>query len=276
MSFRHLDEQGNESFIAGGGGGASSWDEMTDKPFEALSEDFTVPESGDDAQKLKLSSSITAKLPTSSPIGKTGYVPTVQDDGSVDWEEPQGGSIEEPTDLEKGIIGGDEYSSTETYGINENKKVCIYNNTIYAAKQNSFSAVEPTITSGWEEYWKVVSISKLTENLEENYIPIDVSYASSVNVSSSRLKAYRKGKDVYFIGRVVFSTALSTTESVILTINNSKDFPDLNTLDHYQMAMGQSGKAGDCRITNEGKLLARIFEGTSSNLMINLHYIANE
>ena len=85
---------------------------------------------------------------------------------SNEWEAKNlSASITEPTDLEKGIIGGDEYNSTTTYAFDDNTKPnsCIKNNKIYTVKSNvtSFSNIEPTVTSGWEEYWEETSISKL-------------------------------------------------------------------------------------------------------------------
>ena len=115
--------------------------------------------------KVKVSNNITTKLPKSVPTtSDAGKVATVQSDGTVDWETPSA-SITEPTELEKGIIGGDEYNSTTTYAFDDNTKPnsCIKNNKIYTVKSNvtSFSNIEPTITSGWEEYWEETSISKL-------------------------------------------------------------------------------------------------------------------
>ncbi len=73
------------------------------------------------------------------------------------------------TDLEKGIVGGDEYNSTTTYAFDDTTKPnsCIKNNKIYTVKSNvtAFSNIEPTVTSGWDNYWEETSISTLSKNL---------------------------------------------------------------------------------------------------------------
>ena len=127
--------------------------------------EFVVNQIGNNVKELALHSDITTKLPKSVPTtADAGKVAKVQSDGTVDWEMPSA-SITEPTDLEKGIIGGDEYNSTTTYAFDDNTKPnsCIKNNKIYTVKSNvtSFSNIEPTVTSGWEEYWEETSISKL-------------------------------------------------------------------------------------------------------------------
>ena len=109
---------------------------------------------------------------------------------SNEWEaqDSKGGSITEPTDLEKGIIGGDEYSATETYGTNDGlKNVCIHNNKIYSAKQESFINIEPTVASGWKDYWEETSLSALNSKLEENIKIIQVSITGAQLISSSSM-----------------------------------------------------------------------------------------
>lgn len=86
---------------SGGGGGASSWSDLRNKPFNTLGTDFKV-----DSNVLKLADAITTKLPTQAPTPlKAGYAPIIQDDGSVDWAEIKGGISEddiaqEYTDIE--------------------------------------------------------------------------------------------------------------------------------------------------------------------------------
>ena len=152
IKLNNIDERVIKIEESGGSGG--------DGYITSVSNDFNVLN-----KKLSLSNDVTTKLPKSVPTtSDAGKVATVQSDGTVDWETPSA-SITEPTDLEKGIIGGDEYNSTTTYAFDDNTKPnsCIKNNKIYTVKSNvtSFSNIEPTVTSGWEEYWEETSISKL-------------------------------------------------------------------------------------------------------------------
>lgn len=89
-----------------------------------------------------------------------GKVATADGNGGVTWEDA-GSSIEEPTTLEKGIIGTDDNSwiSGKAYAV---KDVCIYNNKVYACinAHTSSASILPTNTT----YWKVISLKSLNEN----------------------------------------------------------------------------------------------------------------
>ena len=159
IKLSNLDERVIKIEESGGGSGGDGY-------ITSVSNDFTVVN-----KKLSLSNDVTTKL---SKVDDKIDKPSSATDGQVltyngtsnEWEAKNpSASITEPTDLEKGIIGGDEYNSTATYAFDDNTKPnsCIKNNKIYTVKSNvtSFSNIEPTVTSGWEEYWEETSISKL-------------------------------------------------------------------------------------------------------------------
>ena len=164
IKLSNLDERVIKIEESGGGSGGDSY-------ITSVSNDFNVVN-----KKLSLSNDVTTKL---SKVDDKIDKPSSATDGQVltyngtsnEWEAKKpSASITEPTDLEKGIIGGDEYNSTTTYAFDDNTKPnsCIKNNKIYTVKSNvtSFSNIEPTVTSGWEEYWEETSISALNSKLK--------------------------------------------------------------------------------------------------------------
>ena len=162
IKLSNLDERVIKIEESGGGSGGDDY-------ITSVSNDFNVVN-----KKLSLSNDVTTKL---SKVDYKIDKPASATDGQVltyngtsnEWEAKNpSASITEPTDLEKGIIGGDEYSPIETYGIDAGlKNICIYNNKIYLAIQDSFNAITPTVTSGWETYWKETSISEINSSLSE-------------------------------------------------------------------------------------------------------------
>ena len=166
IKLSNLDERVIKIEESGSGSGGDGY-------ITSVSNDFNVVN-----KKLSLSNDVTTKLSKvdtpdnlSAELAKKIDKPASATNGQVltyngtsnEWEaQDSKGGITEPTDLEKGIIGGDEYSETETYGTNDGlKNVCIHSNMIYSAKQASFSGVEPMVTSGWADYWEETSIGKL-------------------------------------------------------------------------------------------------------------------
>ena len=109
--------------------------------------EFVVNQISNNVKELALHSNITTKLPKSVPTtSDAGKVATVQSDGTVDWETPSA-SITEPTDLEKGIIGGDAWTAKSyTAG-----STVIYNNKIYSCIADCGASNLPTDTTYWEE-----------------------------------------------------------------------------------------------------------------------------
>lgn len=168
---------------------------------EVLVDDETITKN--EAGELEVADAITAKLPKTAPTtDKVGYVPTIQEDGSVDWS--KGGSdIEEPTDLEKGIIGGDEWTQ-RTYIVGE---TCIHNNKVWwCILDTNTEPIESDI------HWKVLSLKSINsslEPLEMNCIPL----GKCVN-SSTEIKATKVGKTVFLTGVMGFNSAPSAGESI--------------------------------------------------------------
>lgn len=111
---------------AAGNSSSDGWNTLANKPFESLGTDFNVPTSGTDKDKLKLNDDIAAKLNQfdssnklldtalqtgtqnklgnvpSTPVTSSdaGKVPTVQNDGTVIFQTPQGGGHEMVTGVE--------------------------------------------------------------------------------------------------------------------------------------------------------------------------------
>lgn len=160
IKLSNLDERVIKIEESGGGSGGDDY-------ITSVSNDFNVVN-----KKLLLSNDVTTKLSKvdtpdnlSVELAKKIDKPASATDGQVltynatsgEWEakDSQGGSITEPTELEKGIIGGDAYVIGKTYSENE---TCIYNNKIYVCKATTTSL--PTDTT----YWKVISLKSLNEN----------------------------------------------------------------------------------------------------------------
>ena len=119
--------------------------------------EFNVSEAG----KLSLASQISDKL---SDIDDKITKPTSATKDQVltfngtDWvaEDSQGSGIEEPTELEKAIIGGDEWIQ-KTYVTGE---TCIDNNKVYFCKADT--NIRPSLDDG--SHWDETSLSKLCSN----------------------------------------------------------------------------------------------------------------
>lgn len=84
---------------------------------------------------------------------------------SNEWEaqDSKGGSITEPTELEKGIIGGDEWVSGGSYTIG--KSVVIDENKLYLLVGDGGSTTKPS-TDTAHSIWEETSISALNSNLQ--------------------------------------------------------------------------------------------------------------
>ena len=169
IKLNNIDERVIKIEESGGSGG--------DDYITSVSNDFNVVN-----KKLSLSNNITTKLlkvddKIDNPSSATDGQVLTYNGTSNEWEAKNpSASITEPTELEKGIIGGDEYNSTTTYAFDDTTKPnsCIKDNKIYTVKSNvtAFSNIEPTVTSGWEEYWEEISISKLKGAIVEKKIDL--------------------------------------------------------------------------------------------------------
>ena len=163
IKLSNLDERVIKIEESGGGSGGDGY-------ITSVSNDFNVIN-----KKLSLSNDVTTKLSKvditdnlSVELAKKIDKPASATDGQVltyngtsnEWEAKNpSASITEPTDLEKGIIGGDEWASGKAYAVND---VCIYNNKVYACinVHTSSASILPTNTT----YWKVISLKSLNEN----------------------------------------------------------------------------------------------------------------
>ena len=153
IKLSNLDERVIKIEESGGGSGGDGY-------ITSVSNDFNVVN-----KKLSLSNDVTTKL---SKVDDKIDKPASATDGQVltyngtsnEWESKNpSASITEPTDLEKGIIGSDEWASGKAYAVND---VCIYNNKVYACinVHTSSASILPTNTT----YWKVISLKSLNEN----------------------------------------------------------------------------------------------------------------
>lgn len=214
IKLSNLDERVIKIEESGGGSGGDGY-------ITSVSNDFNVVN-----KKLSLSNDITTKLPKSVPTtSDAGKVARVQSDGTVDWETPSA-SITEPTELEKGIIGGDEYNSTTTYAFNDTTKPnsCIKDNKIYTVKSNvtAFSNIEPTVTSGWEEYWEETSIAKI--NFRTKKISGIIPHTSLITSGDIY---YSKQLDIVSIS---FSGKTTSMNAGWSTLSNANPYPPKSRL----------------------------------------------
>ena len=184
---------------------------VADKARSLESSDGTYKVSAKEAQEIKdcfhkegadlklsdsaLSSATTTKLSKvdttdnlSVELAKKINKPASATDGQVltyngtsnEWEaKSQSASITEPTNLEKGIIGGDKWvAQSYTKGA-----TVIFNNKIYYCKADCSASNSPTDTTYWEE----TSISALKSSLDNIY-------------STSEVKT----KDVWIDGKPIY------------------------------------------------------------------------
>ena len=254
IKLSNLDERVIKIEESGGSGG--------DGYITSVSNDFNVVN-----KKLSLSNDVTTKLSKvdttdnlSVELDKKIDKPSSAIDGQVltyngtsnEWEAKNpSASITEPTELEKGIIGGDEYSETETYGTNDGlKNVCIHNNKIYSAKQESFSNIEPTVASGWEDYWEETSISALNSKLSS---VIDVT--SAVINLNGYVSLQKYGK---LVALSVFNTNIPYDK---LVINDDKLKPIGNSF-RTVIKLNHSNSIGLCWVDVNGKIFIQNLSGS--------------
>ena len=122
--------------------------------------------------KVKVSNNITTKL---SKVDDKIDKPSSATDGQVltyngtsnEWEaqDSKGGSITEPTDLEKGIIGGDEWVNGGSYTVG--KSVVIDENKLYLLVGDGGSTTKPS-TDAIHSIWEETSISALNDKVNSS------------------------------------------------------------------------------------------------------------
>lgn len=190
----NLDERVIKIEESGGGSGGDGY-------ITSVSNDFNVVN-----KKLSLSNDVTTKLSKvdttdnlSVELAKKIDKPANATDGQVltyngtsnEWEaKSQSASITEPTNLEKGIIGGDKWvAQSYTKGA-----TVIFNDKIYYCKADCSSSNSPTDTTYWEE----TSISALKSSLDNIY-------------STSEVKT----KDVWIDGKPIYRKVVHFDSSTV-------------------------------------------------------------
>ena len=152
IKLSNLDERVIKIEESGGGSGGDGY-------ITSVSNDFNVVN-----KKLSLSNDVITKL---SKVDDKIDKPTTATEGQVltyknnEWvaDDAKGG-IDEPTELEKGIIGGDAWTAKSyTAG-----STVIYNNKIYSCIADCGASNPPTDTTYWEE----TSLSALNSKLNSS------------------------------------------------------------------------------------------------------------
>ena len=179
IKLNNIDERVIKIEESGGSGG--------DGYITSVSNDFNVLN-----KKLSLSNDVTTKLSKvdttdnlSVELEKKIDKPASATDGQVltyngtsnKWEAKNpSASITEPTELEKGIIGGDEWVSGGNYTIG--KSVVIDENKLYLLVGDGGSTTKPS-TDTTHSIWEETSISAINSKLEENIKFIQVPIAGA-------------------------------------------------------------------------------------------------
>ena len=168
IKLNNIDERVIKIEESGGSGG--------DGYITSVSNDFNVVN-----KKLSLSNDVTTKLSKvdttdnlsvelakkiNKPVSATNGQVLTYNGTSNEWEaqDSKGGSITEPTDLEKGIIGGDEWVSGGSYTIGES--VVIDENKLYLLVGDGGSTTKPS-TDTTHSIWEETSISTLNSKLKD-------------------------------------------------------------------------------------------------------------
>ena len=154
IKLSNLDERVIKIEESGGGSGGDGY-------ITSVSNDFTVVN-----KKLSLSNDVTTKLSNvdnkiDKPVSATDGQVLTYNGTSNEWEAKNpSASITEPTELEKGIVGGDEWTAKSyTAG-----STVIYNNKIYSCIADCGASNPPTDTTYWEE----TSLSALNSKLNSS------------------------------------------------------------------------------------------------------------
>ena len=156
--------------------------------------EFVVNQKSNNVKELALHSDITTKLSKvdttdnlSVELAKKINKPASATDGQVltyngtsnEWEAKNpSASITEPTDLEKGIIGGDEWVSGGSYTIG--KSVVIDENKLYLLVGDGGSTTKPS-TDATHSIWEETSISALNSKSNSSLLTLD--YDNMVDLS---------------------------------------------------------------------------------------------
>ena len=174
IKLNNIDERVIKIEESGGSGG--------DGYITSVSNDFNVLN-----KKLSLSNDVTTKL---SKVDNKIDKPTTATEGQVltyknnEWvaDDAKGG-VDEPTELEKGIIGGDEWVSGGNYTIG--KSVVIDENKLYLLVGDGGSTTKPS-TDATHSIWEETSISALNSKLNDKLInKVSVTQNNVTTISAS-------------------------------------------------------------------------------------------
>ena len=235
IKLNNIDERVIKIEESGGSGG--------DGYITSVSNDFNVLN-----KKLSLSNDVTTKL---SKVDDKIDKPASATDGQVltyngtsnEWEAKNpSASITEPTDLEKGIVGGDAWTAKlYTAG-----STVIYNNKVYSCIADCGASNPPTDTTYWEE----TSLSALNSKLSS---VVDVTSAV-VNLNGSvSLQKYGN-----LVALSVFNTNIPYNK---LVINDDKLKPIGNSF-RTIIKLNSSNSVGLCWIDGNGKIFIQNLSGS--------------
>ena len=258
IKLSNLDERVIKIEDSGGGSGGDGY-------ITSVSNDFNVIN-----KKLSLSNDVTTKLSKvdttdnlSVELAKKIDKPASATNGQVltyngtsnEWEaqDSKGGSITEPTELEKGIIGGDEWvAQSYTKGA-----TVIYNNKIYYCKADCSASNLPSEPDS--NYWEETSISKLKDEVN-----------SSLNWKSL-IKNYTPTN--HLSGNINVEIPSDAKEVLMVATMNNKIYQCVNSVPismlsgYFQLSFyGSATDYGNASFNFENKVCKRVlcsYKGTN-------------
>lgn len=213
----NLDERVIKIEESGGGSGGDGY-------ITSVSNDFNVIN-----KKLSLSNDVITKL---SNIDNKIDKPSSATDGQVltyngtsnEWEaqDSKGGSITEPTELEKGIIGGDEWVSGGSYTID--KSVVIDENKLYLLVGDGGSTTKPS-TDATHSIWEETSISELNSKLNSSLGDISGFTGGIYNSLGAYIQYCVDNNYLPNLNNTALVPKLTDNTNVIYSDNNTKYKP---------------------------------------------------
>lgn len=236
IKLNNIDERVIKIEESGGSGG--------DGYISSVSNDFNVVN-----KKLSLSNNVTTKLSKvdtpdnlSVELAKKIDKPASATNGQVltyngtsnEWEAKNpSASITEPTDLEKGIIGGDEWVSGGSYTIG--KSVVIDENKLYLLVGDGGSTTKPS-TDATHSIWEETSISALNSKSNSSLLTLD--YDNMVDLSgilNTQGKTYTPTKS----GMIICKAQATAQNCVIGLRQSGVEIMFLNVYNQYQRGSSQ-------------------------------------
>lgn len=199
--------------------------------------------------KVKVSNDITTKLPTTAPTtSDAGKTPVVQADGSVDWEDV---TIKEPTDLEKGIIGGDQWTLGGSYNIFD---TVIDENTVYKLIGSGGSSTKPSDDVS-HIIWKPVSLKEIISIVEKEEISSLTLQSPSITTVDVNIIKKRNKNVTCSLFMIINNTSTISKNETIANIPNGYIPP--KTI--IGMAINSvTGTIYPVQIQNDGKIITKV------------------